>query len=223
MGYSPLQQERIAQGHCIGCGGTPRAESMSCLSCTQKRAEAQQLRRKKRLLAGSCPLCGATLSPGQQACSRCCERAARNTRNARRRRAEAGICSECNGVPLPAFDGNATHRLCEVCYLKKTARERLGSRRHWGALGDKLRDQDYRCAYTGVLLVLGVNDSLDHIKPAHHYPELRRDPSNVEWVTREINSMKRDRTPDEFLSLLHSILAYRVSRQTLTGAVVPVV
>jgi 5-methylcytosine-specific restriction endonuclease McrA len=110
-----------------------------------------------------------------------------------------------------------------VCYFKKTAKERLGTRREWAGLRDKLAEQDYRCVYTGMPLVLGVNDSLDHIKPAQHYPELRHDPSNVEWVTREINMMKRDRTPEEFLSLLHCIISYRESRQALTGALAPVV
>ena len=57
--------------------------------------------------------------------------------------------------------------------------------------------------------MLGVNDSLDHPFPALQFPELARDPENIERVSREINEMKRDRTPEESLSLLRAILAYR--------------
>ena len=61
-------------------------------------------------------------------------------------------------------------------------------------------------------LILGKNDSLDHIYPAERFPEKRTDPTNVEWVTREVNQTKRDRTPDEFMALLQLILERRLGR-----------
>jgi len=106
-----------------------------------------------------------------------------------------------------------------MCYLKKIARNRLGSNRYWTQLRNKLTQQNYRCVYTGTPLQLGVNDSLDHIYPVQRFPDRAHDPNNVEWVTREINEMKRDRTPDEFLSLIQRILN---NRQTLTVASVAV-
>ena len=57
--------------------------------------------------------------------------------------------------------------------------------------------------------MLGVNDSLDHVYPVSRYPERATDPTNVEWVCRTINGMKRNRTPEEFLALLAQILSYR--------------
>jgi hypothetical protein len=89
------------------------------------------------------------------------------------------------------------------------SRQRLGGNQHWAVLLEKLTAQDWRCAYSGAPLVLGVNDSLDHIFPASRFPDLAFDPENVEWVSREINEMKRDRTPEEFLTLLRVILTYR--------------
>lgn len=88
------------------------------------------------------------------------------------------------------------------------ARRNLGSNRHWKAIKNKLQEQGYICPYTGEKLVLGVNASLDHIYPVFHYPDLKNDPENVEWVTQEINEMKRDRTPQEFLALISHILNY---------------
>jgi hypothetical protein len=109
------------------------------------------------------------------------------------------------------------HRLCEGCYLHKQSRQRLGSGKYWRILRDKLISQDYRCAYTGELLVLGVNDLLDHIYPAMRFPERAKDPTNLEWVSRKINEMKRDRTPEEFLTLIAGILDYRRSLRAVSN------
>jgi hypothetical protein len=85
----------------------------------------------------------------------------------------------------------------------------FGTRRHWKLLKQKLQEQEYKCAYTGVQLIPGVNASVDHVYPKFKYPEMAKDPHNIEWVTTEVNVMKRDRTPEEFLSLMRSILDYR--------------
>jgi len=58
---------------------------------------------------------------------------------------------------------NTEHRVCEACYFQNAAKARLGSRTHWQALRDHLIAQDFTCPYTGTRLVLGVNDSVDHI------------------------------------------------------------
>ena len=58
-------------------------------------------------------------------------------------------------------------------------------------------------------MILGTNATLDHILPASRYPDLRSDPSNVEWVADWVNSMKQDATPDEFRERMHLILACR--------------
>lgn len=77
------------------------------------------------------------------------------------------------------------------------------------ALRQKMVDQDFACPYTGERLVLGVNASLDHIMPVARYPELARNPANVEWVDQTVNFLKRDRTPDEFLGIVGAIAHHR--------------
>lgn len=79
------------------------------------------------------------------------------------------------------------------------------------AIAAKLREQGHACAYTGEKIVLGVNDSLDHIYPARRFPHLRNDPKNVEWVTRLVNTMKTDLTREEFLTMIGNILQRRHS------------
>jgi hypothetical protein len=66
-----------------------------------------------------------------------------------------------------------------------------------------LDEQDYKCAYTGVNLVLGVNAQLDHKTPI----ELggSNDPSNLHWVDKEINRMKGKHSHNEFIQICQLI------------------
>ena len=95
------------------------------------------------------------------------------------------------------MDDHPIYRLCEECYIRKTTRNCLGSMKEWRKIRQKLYDQEFKCTYTGTLLVLGTNTSLDHIYPLHSYPHLKADPDNTEWVLREVNEMS-------VIALLHN-------------------
>jgi len=73
-------------------------------------------------------------------------------------------------------------------------------------LKNKLVDQDYKCPYTGIDLVLGTNTELDHKFPVSRFPELAEDLDNVEWVCSIINKAKYDRTKNEFLALCEKVV-----------------
>lgn len=122
--------------------------------------------------------------------------------------AEAGICNACGKNPCLKPLVGKRDCFCERCYFKKTSTDCLKTAKHAELIGEKLKAQNYRCAYTGELIVLGVNDSLDHILPISRFPELRSDPSNVEWVTRKINCMKWDSTQEEFLETARLVVSH---------------
>ena len=168
--------------------------------------------RKIRLKAiGVCPVCGTRQAKdGRILCSECLQKAVSNTRKQIQSNIDAGVCGRCgHGHPLAS---SRKDMLCETCYFKRVSRGRFGTSRFWRILKLKLEEQRYTCAYSGVKLIPFVNASVDHIKPLKHFPELRGDPNNVEWVTREINEMKRDRTPEEFMSIIRTITVYRESK-----------
>lgn len=119
-----------------------------------------------------------------------------------------GLCQKCfKATPLPAME-QKSFPLCRACFFKVFSKRALGTVAHWEVLEAQFERQDSRCPYTGVTLILGLNASLDHIKPRFHFPELANNPSNTEWVLDEVNEMKRDRTPEEFLEMLSRIVAY---------------
>lgn len=136
-------------------------------------------------------------------CRTCC---AVSTRRRVDRRKAARLCVVCGSRPLPSLREKGRVPYCERCYMRKTAGQNLRNTKLWLVLRDKLLSQRFRCAYTGEVLVLGVNDSVDHILPRSRFPEIAREMSNVEWVTRRVNEMKKNLTRDEFLDLLRGIV-----------------
>ncbi len=125
---------------------------------------------------------------------------------------------QCGNAGLPAF-AKASVSLCETCYLKKQAHRHLGETAKWMVILKILENQNWKCAYTGDQLVLGVNDSLDHIFPKFTHPLLAEDPSNLEWTTRAVNIMKRAMSPDQFLEIVRRIASYRTGIGQLTQPV----
>lgn len=104
---------------------------------------------------------------------------------------------------LPPIDNK--RNICQVCYLKRSASSTLGSSSQWPLLLDKLNQQKWKCAYTGIPLVLRENASIDHILPVSRYPQYRHNIRNVEWVDWRVNHMKLSMTRDEFIQFSRQI------------------
>jgi hypothetical protein len=100
-----------------------------------------------------------------------------------------------------------TGLVCEWHYLQNRADLVLGSTALGAAIKQKLVDQGSLCYYTGVPIVLGVNDSLDHLLSVCKHPELRADLTNVVWCTRDISTMKNGMDRDEFLAMCRLLSA----------------
>jgi|TARA_R110000751_G_scaffold1894_4_gene6936 hypothetical protein len=89
-------------------------------------------------------------------------------------------------------------RLCESHFFKNAAINRLGSSDFADDLMRLAEKQQYKCALTGDHLTPTDNMSLDHIKPASKFPELKEDISNVQWVTKWANAAKWNLSQEEF-------------------------
>ena len=68
-----------------------------------------------------------------------------------------------------------------------------------------LERQNWTCPYTGDKIILGVNDSVDHILPISKYPESKYDIDNIQWTTRVINIMKSNLLDCEFLAAIEKV------------------
>lgn len=174
--------------------------------------------RQRFIDAGLCAYCGkCPPSPSRRSCQECREIVNKNNRAKIDRKVAQGLCPNCGTNPvLPAMRGKRWS-FCERCYFKKTSTDCLKTAKHADLIGQKLKDQNYRCAYTSEEIILGLNDSLDHILPISKFPELRNDPTNVEWVTRKVNCMKWDSTREEFIATAYAIVRHYESQRQLAA------
>jgi hypothetical protein len=115
------------------------------------------------------------------------------------RRKARGLCHNCSSPQ--AFNSVS----CEKHWFAARATQRLGLGPDVIGRGQALKAileaQDYRCAYTGIPLVCGVNASVEHKIPTSKRPDLKGDLSNIEWLDVTVNRMKTDMTHDEFLGM----------------------
>ncbi|MDE5583269.1 MAG: hypothetical protein K2J08_06170 [Ruminococcus sp.] len=124
--------------------------------------------------------------------------------NWRKQQFQKGLCKVCKEPHLP----NA--KTCKKHFLADLASSHLGSTKYWHKLEELFDTQNGMCAISGLTIKLGVNASIDHIKPLSKYPELLNELSNLQWVDSRINLMKLDMESEEFLSLVNTIYKYNL-------------
>lgn len=207
MAYTKNEQQRINAGLCRNCG-QPQSDTSKiyCHVCCGKMTTLARERRAKLRAAGLCSECGENPMGDYARCQDCLARA-RSNRTAWKKRVPYGVCTTCqkNKCLLSLKDAKLYMRHCQECYLKHAAAYQLGAVKYWRILLTKLEQQQWRCIYSGDTIVLGVNDSTDHIAPKSRRPDLAKDPSNIQWVTRTVNRLKDNLTHNEFLDLIHRI------------------
>jgi hypothetical protein len=107
-----------------------------------------------------------------------------------------GLCTQCRQPSLPH-----SKNLCEKHYFTQKSAQQLKTTSHWQDLKKMLEQQEYRCPYTGNILVLGLNTAIDHKYPKKRFPELSTDISNIQWIDKRVNLVKNDLTHQEFIDL----------------------
>lgn len=120
-----------------------------------------------------------------------------------KRSLDAGKCRSCHRQPR--YSKLTT---CLECSYKRFARQHLGSSERWGELRSLLSKQKNRCAYTGLPIDIGQNASIEHVQPVSKCPRRKTDVTNLKWVHREVNSMKRDMSLHDFLMMCKKILEH---------------
>lgn len=195
-----------ANSCCTKCGisveklGRVRCDKCNSKLATYKRDKKYVEKRKQtyyeRKAAGVCVLCSAVTN-GTIACQACRDK----TKKVYRKRQSDGRCGSCGDTLPPRFE----RKTCHTCSVKHLWAKYSGSVTGWEALIEKLRKQEYKCTYTGELLVLGKNASIDHVLPRSRYPEMAGDPENIQWVTRRVNRLKGEMTHAEFMELVERI------------------
>lgn len=118
-------------------------------------------------------------------------------------------CHSCKGKRLKHT------RYCLDCYIKECVRKTLKvtDLREKETLKEqllnKLIQQNYTCAYTGIRLIPGINMSIDHIFPVSINPEKIKEIDNLIWIDVHCNMAKRNLLPSEFMDLCIAVVSHQ--------------
>jgi len=94
--------------------------------------------------------------------------------------------------------------LCQKCWFSQLAGN-AGDRKIAEAIAALWHKQEGKCAYTGEVLIPGVNASLDHKIPKHMGGDNRID--NLQWTTKQINlHTKRWMSHDQFITMCSNVV-----------------
>lgn len=115
---------------------------------------------------------------------------------------ELGLCSKCKSTRL--LNSNS---FCEKHFYQDISHKALGTKKKWEFVKQIYINQQGKCKYTHKDLILGLNASIDHIKPIAKFPELKYEETNLQWVDLTINRMKRDLLEEEFINICKIIVA----------------
>lgn len=110
---------------------------------------------------------------------------------------DVSTCPDCHTKISPRLEK------CTICFLKHKARSYFGNRKKWTFLKEIFDKQQGVCPYTGIHLTLGHNCTIDHIIPKALGGKTHI--SNLQWVFKDINSMKGSLSEKEFFVLVSLI------------------
>lgn len=111
---------------------------------------------------------------------------------------EQGKCCQCGKQTI------AGKTICETHYLKQVSYDRLGTAKYWKELKELIVNQNFKCALTGDSISFSDGVELDHIIPKNKGG--KDELSNVQWVTKQANGFKSDRTEGELFELCNKIV-----------------
>ncbi len=142
--------------------------------------------------------CGNDTKPSKSRCEICHAEHKYQTNNKRAKLREIGYCM-CGQTKTSI----GAH--CQKCWFKSISYTATKSKENYGDLWIMLEKQGYKCGYTGVELIPGINASIDHIKPQALGGS--NELENLIWCDLKINYMKRDMTIQDFILACSQIVA----------------
>lgn len=187
-----LYHERKVKRLCVKCGQSKESRLIYCDRCkeTKKLLAKRKYNRYKsqnRCLRNGCI----------DKC-KCKEKFTEAQKLKRRHRIDNNLCVDC-GKQFKIGES----RYCIDCFCKSASRSRCGSNINATELRNKLITQNFKCVYSGKVLIPGKNASVDHIIPISCNGT--SDPNNLQWVDSQINNMKTNLTHDEFIDTCYKI------------------
>jgi len=120
-----------------------------------------------------------------------------------RRRIEQNVCVRCGGPQLPHVQMCLLHWAVCIGYSCGHNDEAFGQQ-----LLQKLKNQNYKCALSGLELVPGLNASIDH-KIARSKGGPLDDLANLQWILTPLNRGRGDLSVEEFIAMCCAVARWQ--------------
>lgn len=184
---------------CGVCGRIADKSASFCKLCSAKKIQEK----RKYFDRGLCRTCIKPLPDGSKfkKCALCRDKDKIKRKSRLEKIIRDRLCTICKN-PL-----TVENKKCGDCLLKDRAKYYFGDADRYLELLEILERQNYKCAYSGKDLVLGVNAWIDHIHPISLNGS--NEISNLQWVDETINIMKRNLLETEFFKIIKMIYKYR--------------
>lgn len=204
-----IYKEMVLANICPRCRKTPLPKNKkACLECLDKLTQKYKQNQLENLKYNLCGRCGNNyIFKKHKNCEECIKKDRKWRKKRRLELLDLGLCVGCGKDKyLETLKTSlVAKKMCLKCYMKNRSRSILGSIEYCDELLSRLKNQNYICPYTGDKIIIGINDSIDHILPRSRFPELSKDINNVHWVSRTTNQMKLNYTEKEFKILIKKI------------------
>lgn len=169
----------------------------------KEKSRLRSYRRRKKLKSlGLCIFCTKELDTSILKCKECSKKYSEYNKKLRFTKKESGTCIKCSNKALSGVS------MCTICTLRTAARRNGFRSKDYKLLLEKLVEQNFKCYYTGRVLVLGINASVEHKNPRSRFPEEEGDIENIVWCDLDINRTKRSQTAEEFLQMCREVVNY---------------
>lgn len=120
---------------------------------------------------------------------------------------EQGLCTYCGK------NRNLEHsQFCYECYFAQTSFRVFKTREHKKMLQQKWEEQEGKCYYSGIKMILGKTASIEHKTPKSRCLTFN-DIENITWTLKSINTFKLTMLESEFLILIENIYNHSVQKQ----------
>lgn len=193
--YENIKKEK----KCKSCSSFVEGKGVYCEICRCHKRDTWSKRKEN----GLCVTCGKEKASNGLKCLKCYNAYKQNVKSRREKRLLEGLCAFCDNPRIHT-------RLCLDHYLKFTSKAHFGTSKKYRELHELFQKQKGICTYSGRLLVLGIDASLDHIIPKSRGGSNGLD--NLHWVHQDVNFMKQCLLEEEFLSLIEEIFHHRLPK-----------
>lgn len=179
------------KNHCVNCGyAFSSDEHKKCLDDKNRR---DRLSIKKLKENNCCLRCECPFESIEH--KKCLE----EVRSKRKATVKGGYCRS-----HPSQQLYPNLKSCLACWFANKAGNTLGSQGKFKtSIKDLIEKQNWKCTYTGELLIPGINASLDHIIPVSKGGKNKI--SNIQWITLQMNNMKTNMSHNEFILMCDRI------------------